>query len=351
MVLLNIYGKIEPVVICEKLGIGLSNLDDDWALGMVEYMTEEMLLRAHDLKIYANRDFDAKIRQYNPTDIVLKANWNSDIITDDTEALNIISKNLIQLNVLNFDSSLLQLKNKFIDSPTCEVQYPVKFISFCHIISKSEKIKPFCKYGLPFITYNSNDMDRRPSVLNYASSMVESEENVNLYLNNHINSLSYVGNMIDEFLDDEDDFWIFDYIVNALHDTPQHTAYYIFKMMSLIEMLIINPIGDGKSQGELERKLPRFLIEDISADWDKVSLTEIVRKLRNKIAHGDFKAFQKLLRDYRNKFMKNFEYDEFEYSIESWTILSICLTLEHALGQILFELFSKKNEFYKFRRS
>lgn len=215
MVLLNMYGVIEPIVISEKLGIGIRNLNEDWASGMVEDMMQEMLLREHDLKVYANRDFDVRITQYNIHDIVLRANWSSDVIVNDSEALSVISKNLIQLDVLDFDDSLLQLKNEFMDSPTCEVQYPVKFMSFCHIICKSEKIKPFCKYGLPFITYDSDDVHSRPLVLNYASSMVKSVEHLNLYLNNYIDSLKFVGKMIDEFLDDEQDFWIFDYIVNC----------------------------------------------------------------------------------------------------------------------------------------
>lgn len=118
--------------------------------------------------------------------------------------------------------------------------------------------------------------------------------------------------------------------------------------MSLIEMLIINPNGNGKTQGELERKLPRFLLNELN---DKELFCTIVRKLRNKIAHGDFETFQKLLEEYRENFMQNFWYDEFEYSIESWTINSICLSLKSAFSEILFEFFSNKEEFLRFQKN
>lgn len=60
-----------------------------------------------------------------------------------------------------------------------------------------------------------------------------------------------------------------------------------------------------------------------------------MRKFRNKISHGDFEAVSKLLQEYRNEFMKNFWYDEFEYSKDNWTYGNISLEFDEALSNIL----------------
>ncbi len=82
-----------------------------------------------------------------------------------------------------------------------------------------------------------------------------------------------------------------------------------------------------------------------------IQFCTIVKKLRNKITHGDYLAVQKLLEEYRNIYKKNFLRDEFEYSVESWTINSIYLSLKGALSEILFELFGDKSKFLRFQKS
>ena len=75
---------------------------------------------------------------------------------------------------------------------------------------------------------------------------------------------------------------------------------------------------------------------------ERALFSEIVRKLRNKIGHGDFEAVQQLLDQYRNSFMQNFRYDEFEYSIENWTYGNICINLDSALNEILWLMLSDR---------
>lgn len=84
-----------------------------------------------------------------------------------------------------------------------------------------------------------------------------------------------------------EDFWLLDYIINAVFSDSEQNAYHIFKVMSLIEMLIINPKGKGKTLGEIEHKLPQFLSDCIEAS-QRTLFSEIARKLRNKIGPGDF---------------------------------------------------------------
>ena len=79
--------------------------------------------------------------------------------------------------------------------------------------------------------------------------------------------------------------------------------------------------------------------------YGKIPETIISKKLgigRNKIGHGDFEAVQQLLDQYRNAFMQNFWYDEFEYSIENWTYGNICINLDSALNEILWLMLSDR---------
>lgn len=352
MILINLYGKIEPIILSEKLGVGISNLYNDWLTGIVDDLKEEMLLRDHYLETSKKYNFgDFKIRQYEPEKIVGDANW-TDVLDEDVDYyLQEIANNLVQLEVLEFDKSLLQLKNCLLDSPTCEVQYPLKFIRFCHILTASSSARNHCDINIPFMTYNPDKFSSKPLILNFASSMVTRQIDLNAYNEKAIQSMKYAGKLIDNFLESERDFWIFDYIVNAVNESEDYNAYYLFKIMSLIEMLIINPNSNGKTHGELERKLPKFLRNELTDYADKELFCKIARKLRNKIAHGDFEEFQNLLEEYRANFMKNFWYDEFEYSVESWTINSICLSLKSALSEILFEFISNKEEFIRFQKS
>lgn len=173
---------------------------------------------------------------------------------------------------------------------------------------------------------------------------------VESYTDGGIKSLKYLGSLIDNLLASDEDFWLLDYIMNAVFSDSEQNAYHIFKIMSLIEMLIINPKGKGKTVGEIEHKLPQFLSDRISIS-QRILFSEIMRKLRNKIGHGDFKAVQQLLEQYRQSFMKNFWFDEYEYSIENWTYGDICLRLDEALNEILWLMLSNNAHLMKIQRS
>ena len=162
------------------------------------------------------------------------------------------------------------------------------------------------------------------------------------YLRKCISSLQQIGKMVDDFILSEEDFWLLDYIVDAISDVHNWGAYHIFKVMSLVEMLIINSKGKGKTQGEMEKKLPQFLPQRIDKSKQQV-FAKIMRRLRNKIGHGDYKAVAKLLEEYRQEFMQNFWYDEFEYSIDNWTYGNICLNIDETLSNILCFMFSNRN--------
>jgi len=329
MVLLNIYGKIQDIIISKKLGIGLLNPRLDWINGFVDDMKEEMLIRKNDIRKFKKYDFNCKIKQYNPHKIVNINKWSTKKIISNRKALNIIAHNLVGIEVIDFENSYINYKNPYIDSPTCEKNYAYKFIKFCNKIQKGFINKNNITY-IPFVIYSSDKMDTKPLILNFASSINEIED----YNKKCIKSLLEIGKLVDNFLRTEEEFWLLDYIINALVEDEEYNAYYVFKIMSLIEMLIINPKNNGKTVGEMERKLPQFISNEYAPD-EKKEFSSIVRRLRNKIGHGDYNAIRIILSEYREKLAKDFCYDEFEYSIETWNFLSISIKLNEILGNIV----------------
>lgn len=344
MIILNFYENIEPTIISKKLGVGISNPPSDWIKGLQDDMLEEMLVLEHDLKVWEKEGFmDTQLKNYDLAELVKKTKWNISLDNYDSD-LELIASNLVVIDVMDFENSYLQLKNDIMDSPTCEVSFPRKFINFCYKIQYSSKGKEVLNNKIPFSTYSSDEFDEKPRILNFFRAMLNSELDFEKYNNECISSLVKVGALIDGFLQKEEDFWVLDYIINSMYHDREYNAYHVFKVMSLIEMLIINPSGNGRTVGELERKLPLFIKEIRLGTTKKAIFAQIVRQLRNKIAHGDYRAIQQLLKRYRDEFMVDYEYDEFEYSMENWTYLNICCRLDEVLNEIVWELITNKNQ-------
>ncbi|MFE4711905.1 hypothetical protein ACFRAM_13610 [Paenibacillus sp. NPDC056722] len=344
MILLNVYGKIEPLIISRKLGIEVSNLPNDWVLGFQDDLAEEILLREQNIRVWGKTNISSMgITNYKPSELVKAANWSVDSGVHVSD-LQIIAENLIGIQMLDLDNSYMRLKNEMMDSPSCETSYPYMFIKFCCTIQNAFSAKNILHQRIPFCTYSSDEFNSKPLILNFLSATMNYDSNTEKYKKECISSLIKVGAIVDNFLESEEDFWMFDYIINSMFFDQKYNAYHIFKVMSLIEMLIINPNGTGKTVGELESKLPQFLTGIRVEDTKRTIFAEIMRKLRNKIAHGDFKAVQQLLERYRTEFMGNYDYDEFEYSIENWTYLSICCALDEILSEIIWQLITNKSK-------
>ena len=136
MVLLNMYGKIEPTTISEKLGVGICNPTSDWVEGFLDDFTEEILVFNHNVATYKRDGYDVSWAdgRFDLDQIVERFGWHE----DGKKATQIIAEHLIEIQVSDFDSSLLQIKNPYIDSPTCEPQYTRKFLNFCCRVQSSK---------------------------------------------------------------------------------------------------------------------------------------------------------------------------------------------------------------------
>lgn len=345
MVLMNMYGKIKPTIISTKLGIGICNPTSDWIKGLQDEFMEEILIHNHKISSFKQTGMNVSwaTGRYDLQNIVEQLGWQE----DGKPFMQIIAENLIEIQVSDFANSLLQMKNEKMDSPTCEPQYTRKFLNFCCKVQSSKSAQKVIPEQIPFSTYNSDDFQGKPLIINYLQAMLHPHPAYKItvpdYTQGGITSLKKIGKLVDGFLVTDKDYWLFDYIINGLFSKDDYNAYHIFKTMSLIEMLVINPKGNGKTAGEIERKLPQFLSDRIPRKGGEL-FSQIMRKLRNKIGHGDFEAVQQLLEQYRQSFMQNFWFDEIEYSVENWTYQNICLRLEEALNEILWLMLSDKKK-------
>ena len=354
MVLLDMFGKIEPTLISKKLGIGLCNPSSDWISGFQDDFEKEILVFNHDIATYQKHGHDTTWASGRYDLASLIDHYN--LAENGKTPMQIVAEHLVEIQVSDFENSMLQMKNDHLDSPSCEPQYARKFLNFCCKVQSAPSAHHVIPNQVPFSIYDSDELFVVPRILNFVcASLRDDNENRTIpspYTSGGIQSLKHLGQLIDSFLLEAKDFWLLDYIINALFfdNDSIDNAHHIFKTMSLIEMLIINPNKHGKTQGEMERKLPQFLPDRIPEEKREL-FSEIMRKMRNKIGHGDFSAVQALLEQYRESFMQNFWYDEFENSIETWTYGNICLNLDEALNEILWLMLSDRAQLIALQNS
>lgn len=67
--------------------------------------------------------------------------------------------------------------------------------------------------------------------------------------------------------------------------------------------------------------------------------------MRNKIAHGDFLAFEIIVETYASEFMDGrFAFDYSEYSRKNWVIQHVCCELDGVIRKLLCMLLFNRTE-------
>lgn len=340
MIVVNIFGEIVPIVISKKLGIILSNLPQDWKEGLIETMEEEIHHREYDVKKY--NDF-INIEPYDAQKIVEHKNFSGILVLRSKDYLKEIANNLICISVEDFENSMLQKKNPYIDSPTCEIEFAEKWIKLYEFLSRNDHngrdwMPSTCMYS------SEKSLFEQTYVLRtiYAEMSFDIKMDPVVFNQRKINGLIDFGKMIDSFLEKEENFYMLDYILTAIADDSDYNAYHLFKNYSLIEMIIGKE--DFNDPIKFDEKLALFIELGRCENNEKKKLfAKIIRQIRNKIAHGDFLGVRKKLEEYAAHFMRNYHFDYFEYSRENWIYLNICCELDRILTDILWKLLSKSN--------
>ena len=135
-----------------------------------------------------------------------------------------------------------------------------------------------------------------------------------------------------ETLEDKD-FYQLDYLCNALFDihAGKSNTYHYMKVYSLCSLFL-----EKDREGELDYKLPCLM--DMTKPYsERKHMAELMRKIRNKIAHGDFKRLNPLIEEYAKDYMDGkFWFDYTEYTRPSWILLDISCRLEDILKRLMY---------------
>lgn len=355
MVILEMFGKIDEIIISEKLGIVIKNLDEDWKNDMPYDFIEELKIREVEADRYS--DFSVPVKNYDLEEILSDRYYDGifQVVDSQQENLSELASKLISIQIVDYDNTYLNYNNSMICNPTCEKEFEEKLIKFLHFII-SHNFERDSKMKIPYWMYSSeHDFFQKPKMILGVDRTRNKRglfRNHNVDLYNYIESLKYFGERIDNYLENENDFYKLDYLINSIYENESYNAIHLFKMISLIEMLLIDSKSKGLQSGNFHIKLAPFLTEDkFKNDAEKKEFSDIIRVIRNKIAHGNFLATKKKLEEFAQKFMKNYWFDYIEYSRENWIYLNLCCILNEIVSKIIWLELSDKKKMERIKSS
>ena len=162
----------------------------------------------------------------------------------------------------------------------------------------------------------------------------------------YILALQEWGKLFDSFLCSRNDYLLFDYLVNTIHKDNEYNENHLIKAFSLCQLFL-----ERHKESELDAKLPQFF-ELLGPESDTKRQAELFRKMRNKIAHGDFLAFETVIETYASEFMDGrFAFDYSEYSRKNWAVQHVCCELDNVIRKLLGMLLFNRRELERIKKS
>lgn len=323
MVVLNIYSKIEPICISKKLGLYIDNLPNDWKDELKERIIESKeQIQKNQLKYNLINKFDFDKICRNILKEECDENDSEDVIID-----KIMDKMIcIYFDFEYEDMPLGDWTTNCFEGRFCEEDYAEKVVDFMH-------------FAFDILNFE----DKTSVYYIYSSNYDRMQNEYQIFLNNKeslkgINTLIKWGEIFDRILNERNDYLKFDYIINAIHQNSNNNEYQFFKLYSICQLFL-----EKSNEYELDWKLPVFMEKDYTQE-EKQSISQVLRKIRNKIAHGDFSALEKIIEEYNQVAMVGFGYDYSEYSRRNWALLNACCLIEEISKKILKMMFYN-NEF------
>lgn len=338
MVVLNFYGQIPKICISKKLGLYLSNLpneeQDDWRDGL----SNELCLVQN-----ADRIYQENLGTNSPSGIFelyskvfpgknLPADFEKKHYDELASCMICIT-----FDYCYDDMPLGGWDTNCFDGRLCEEDYTEKIIDLINFLSnrRDDNTVAFPE-PVPQWTYSSNHDEIDHYRIFWGGDSAPE----------YIRSLQEWGSLFDSFLQDKNDYLLFDYLVNSIHRDNEYNEYHLMKSYSLCQLFL-----EKERESELDTKLPYFLRHQFGSDDDRKKCACLLRKLRNKIAHGDFVFFEKYIEDYAVSFMDGkFSFDYSEYSRKNRVVLHICCLLDEVVRQLIHMLFYDRNMLNQFRK-
>lgn len=334
MVVLNIYSKISTIRISKKLGLYIGNLPkergNDWSSRLFDIMCKskkQIIENQKNMKI--NKDFN--IFDFART-VLPNEKFNN---ISEKQVIHKLVNNMICIyfDYEYEDMPLGDWETNCFDGRLCEEDYAekvVNFINFAYdVLNYADKIPVQW-------TYSSNcDLHNHYRIFWYNKDSKKG-----------IDTLKQWGNLFDNFLQNRNDYLELDYLINSIHKDNSYNEYHLFKLFSLCQLFL-----EKQNESELDWKLPKFLDNRYSYE-DRKKLSIILRRMRNKIAHGDFVDFENVVEQYAKKFMDGkYNFDYSEHSRKNWVILNSCCLLQEAVVKMLKMMFYNKNKLLEIKNS
>ncbi|MBO5349052.1 MAG: hypothetical protein J6A89_04460 [Clostridia bacterium] len=150
-----------------------------------------------------------------------------------------------------------------------------------------------------------------------------------------IDNICEFGNYIDKYIKNDNRFFELKYIIDALNTDDDYNAFYIFKLVSIIEMLVKNKKHNSWEEDDYN-VFTKYIYDKDNVINNKIEFVKLIIQIRNKIAHCDTSGLYKKLHKYKNEYMKHYYFDYYEYSEENWIYLNLSCRLNAILADILY---------------
>lgn len=338
MIILNFYGKISRICISEKLGLNLSNLPNEEFNKWQDGLSNELCFAQNADLIYQEKlgtNYPCGI--YKLYKNVFPGKKLPTVF--EKKHYDELASNMIHLD---FDYSYDDMPlggwdTNCFEGRLCEEDYAEKIIDLINYLSYQydDRTITFPK-PVPQWIYSSNH-DEIDHCRIFWGGEPASE---------YIRSLQEWGNLFDTFLQNKNDYLLFDYLANSIHKDNEYNEYHLMKSYSLCQLFL-----EKERESELDIKLPFFLSHQFASDVERKECARLLRKLRNKIAHGDFVAFEKCVENYAVEFMDGrFAFDYSEYSRKNWVVQHICCLLDDVIRQLIHMLFYDRSKFDQLKK-
>ena len=160
-------------------------------------------------------------------------------------------------------------------------------------------------------------------------------------------SLIEFGKEIDKYIDEAEDYFKLDFIIETLL-YGENYMYSLLNYIQLIEMLIVNPKHSTREQ--FKQKLKYFIDIDELENREQIeNFSAKLYDIRSRLIHGNYNSLKKELIDFNKKFTRNTNYDYGEFKEENCIIINISFITKRILRNIIETMLKDKNKLYMFK--
>lgn len=325
MIVINCLGKVEPMVISKKIGLTISNLNNEEQEQVKDAILKELWFNENyegmpKLIKGLSRQVICFLLMEKSKDLFLRCH-------DLGEMIEILVKDMI---VIRYNPMMIETCYDWHDYRTCETTKEEKFMILIRFVLRNP---PATNFLLNNFVDTSFSITEIPHIItNLQLNLMHNKWM--LPIESNINCIIKFGSALDGFIKSEDDLYKLDFITNALKSGSLDDYHRFTNLFSIIEMLLHKK---NRRLEQIDVKLLKYL--DHFGD-SKEEVAKLFRKIRNKIAHGDFHMCNKIIFFYIDAYMQKFSFDEYENSKLIWGLSSINIELERVVRSILIDLFN-----------